>query len=380
MLRRNLEDDQLHRLLLNNLTELVKAPTFSSRNMATSVIAGLASAQHIELLATQFEQADMYVTRFENNDYHSVIATTQKTKRPRILLNAHLDIVPVKDEQQLILKQEDDRLVGRGVFDMKFAIVCYLQFIRTYGDILNDLDIGIMINSDEETSGFHGAKLLAAEGWGGDIVLVPDGGDNWQIELRAKGLWTGRLVAHGVSAHGSRPWEGMSVAESLIPALREVIELFDNTNKDGTTCTIGTVHLGEAFNQVPAHGFATLDIRSFDEKDFTSYNERVALIAKKYGLDYTVDELGLPIHTDASAPLVRMFANHVKKITESRVVFTPSYGGSDARWFARDGMQPVLIRPTGGGNHGPDEWMLSADLLKFYRLIESFVLDCGKVQ
>src|SRR3989344_8215842 len=57
---------------------------------------------------------------FSKMDCPSALIHNQKqgTKHFRVILNAHLDVVPGKKEQYE-LKQNEDKLLGRGADDMK---------------------------------------------------------------------------------------------------------------------------------------------------------------------------------------------------------------------------------------------------------------------
>lgn len=379
------DGQQLQHQLEDELARLVAMPTYSSSaQTAGSIIAlgnrhgTLNSVAAIEYVTTELRQAGLHVKTFESGGYHSVVGTSRHTKRPKVMLLGHIDVIPVKDQSQLQLRKSNDKLYGRGVFDMKFAIAGYIHFIRTHRHQLKELDFGIMINSDEEVGGFHGAKLLAEQGWGGDIIVNPDGGDNWQVESMAKGIWMVDLVATGKSAHGSRPWEGKSAIDTLLPALSQIIALFDNQERMGTTCNVGRLQAGDSFNQVAAQGRAVLDIRSYDSNDAEAKLKQAAAIAKTCGVQLSIKRMGPPVHIDTGHPAVVSFAKHTAAVSGQPSGFTPSFGGTDARWFSAADMQPIVIRPIGGGSHSDHEWLQADDLGRFYQLIEQAVLDLAR--
>lgn len=375
-------DDGLRNALEAELARLVALPTFSSGTDSQGSIISLRkrtssqeSAESIEMIAAELKKYGLSVTMFEQEGYKSVIATTRRTRRPHIMLQAHIDVISANSPELRQLRLADGKYMGRGVYDMKFAIACYMQFVRTHRKQLHRMDFGIMITSDEEVGGFHGAKPLAEQGWGGDIMINPDGGNDWRVESQAKGIWMADIVATGKSAHGSRPWEGDSAVDHLIPALNEIMQLFDNRNKLAPTCNIGKLSAGEAFNQVAGSGHAVLDIRSFSEADVEALELRMQRIAKRHKVACTIEKLGPPVTIDEESPLVRSFAAHVAAVTGKPCRFTVSYGATDSRWFDDPAIQNIVVRPHGGGSHGDDEWMSAEDLAKFYLLIESFVLD-----
>ena len=147
----------------------------------------------------------------------------------------------------------------------------------------------------------------------------------------------------------------------------------------GTTCNIGKLNSGKAFNQVPSYGYAILDIRSFSSIDVDSYSVKIDEIANRYRVEYRLKKVSMPISLENESEVMATFARHVERITNQETRYSHSYGSSDARWFTKDGMQPIVIRPYGGDAHKDNEWLLAEDLLKYYRLVESFVLDYGRV-
>src|SRR3989344_1928665 len=60
--------------------------------------------------------------RFEKNGYPSILVYNTKTrpKRFKVILNAHLDVVPAKKTQYKAV-EKNGKLYGRGTYDMKAA-------------------------------------------------------------------------------------------------------------------------------------------------------------------------------------------------------------------------------------------------------------------
>ena len=115
--------------------------------------------------------------------YSSWVMTTQSTSSPRIWLVAHLDVVPASTALfSPVVK--DGRMYGRGVYDIKMAIACYLRLMRE----LPHADIGMMITTDEEIGGMNGVHRLLEAGYRCDVALLPDGRFNWNLEKEAKGV------------------------------------------------------------------------------------------------------------------------------------------------------------------------------------------------
>lgn len=353
---------QLETLLAN----LIAFPTTSDN-----------TAEHNKALAwisKELEADGLHVTHYDG-PYPSIIATSTKTKHPKILLKAHLDVVPANDDLQYQMQIEEDRLLGRGVFDMKYAIACYLLLSRALKSQQNDLDYGIMITTDEEIGGFNGAEMLLNDGWRTDIAIIPDGGDDWCIEERAKGGYLFGLNAQGISAHGSRPWEGTNAAHNLLDALQIIRTKYPLTDKEGITATITMLNGGQAINQVPDEAKVWVDIRAYLKEDVTNIRLFISGLASEHDLQVTEAIFIDPLALEVNHPLVQAFQNSLEKVRQQPVGYCDSFAATDGRWFAKRNIPCVLVRPRGGGLHGPDEWIKREDLDPYYRILKDFVLN-----
>jgi len=302
-----------------------------------------------------------------------MIATTQPTKRPAIMLAAHLDVVPAPLEL-FVMEKRDGKLYGRGVYDMKFAAACYIEFIKTHADILSTLDIGFLFTTDEEAGGFCMPDILDA-GWRPDVVFLPDGGDNWHIEKRAKGIYGAELTANGLAAHGSRPWEGKNAIHILVEVLGQLRQAYPSDDPSGTTLSTNTIHGGEAINQVADSASAFVDFRSFSKQELAEYQGRLTALATTYALDVRPVVAGEPVLFDPSIPVTQRFMKILETQTGRGVTFQDSYGASDARFFARHNIPCIIIEPYGGGRHSPEEWLQADDLTHYYQLIERWLIQ-----
>jgi succinyl-diaminopimelate desuccinylase len=324
-------------------------------------------------------EAGLDTQLLRSNDLPSIFATTQPdTKKPKLILQAHMDVVPAKPPG-FNMREEDGKLYGRGVFDMKFAAACYLQLVQELKDELGMYNFGLMLTSDEEIGGDDGVGYLLEQGYSAEVCMLPDGGDQWEIEASCNGVWFARIKASGVAAHGSRPWEGENAIGMLIEALDEIKGLFGELGHGKSSITISQISGGEAINQVPDSAEATLDMRFADKEQFDSYKNAVSLITSNRGLE---------LLTIAETPcgLVDMQNQHVidfmvvaERIHGQPIGRNHSLGASDARFFAQKNIPTIVIRPSGGGHHGNNEWIDKAELLKFYELVKAYVTETTKI-
>jgi len=264
-------------------------------------------------------------------------------------------------------------LYGRGVYDMKIAVACYLEFLKSHTDKLSDFNIGFLFTTDEERGG-HSTVDVLATGLRPKVVLIPDGGDNWHIEERAKGLYHTRLTAHGKTSHGSRPWEGDNAVHRILETLSSLRQSFPEGDKADATLSVTSFQGGEAINQTPHFATATIDFRSFSKQDLEKYDAEVTRLAAQNNLDATIIQTADPLILDKTAPAIQSFLTTIKEFTGKDPVYSESYGGTDGRYFAAYNIPCLIIEPQGGSRHADDEWLLADDLYRFYQLIEMWLL------
>jgi succinyl-diaminopimelate desuccinylase len=321
------------------------------------------------------------VKYFEFSDHPSLIALT-KNKNPKIFLAAHFDVVPASPKL-FNLKIKGGRAFGRGVYDMKYAIACYLKLIEELKNDLKKMDFGIMITSDEETGGFFGTKKLIEKGFKSKVVFLPDGGSNWKIEKMAKGAWHLKIKFFGRSAHGSRPWEGEGANEKLIEFLREFKKFFPKEpckikNHWHRTLTIGKIEGGKATNQVSDFAQASLDIRYLTQMERRKIKARLNELKKKFNFKIEEITLAKPYQVNLENKYVKTFIEILKENLKIKPSFSFSHGSSDARFFLEKKIPVILVRPEGGGHHSEKEWISIKGLEKFYSVLKEFVIKLSK--
>jgi succinyl-diaminopimelate desuccinylase len=315
-----------------------------------------------------------FKTHVNDGDNPWVIGTTRNTKHVRVLLHAHFDVV-MASEEQFVMRTEDDKLIGRGVFDMKFALTSYMEAMTDIiqQDELSAYDLGILITTDEEVGGESGVMDFLAQGWTCDVAIIPDGGRDFKLEKRAKGFDFFFLDSHGTSTHGSRPWEGVNPLPKLLPAVQEIIGHYKNDSPTGPTVSINGVDTPGSFSQVGALARARIDVRSFEQKELKEIETYLKGVAKKHSLSIVKHLTGAPVHLDVDNPLVKSFIECQGEVREHPVEFTESLGASDARYFANKGIPTIVEYPFGGNAHSAGEWLDRESLVTFYDVIKLYV-------
>lgn len=327
----------------------------------------------------------------ESNDYPSLLLYTKSLNKPKLVLQSHVDVVPAdKDmfEATINRKGEEEIMVGRGVFDMKFAVACFMKFLEEMDKEINNLDISIWLTPDEEIGGFNGVNYIVNElGYGSECILLPDGSTGSCITTASKGLVHFEVQVDGASAHASRPWQGENAIEKIykIYAALQNTDLLKNTSnggKSGTNEWENTIELtvvegGKANNQVPDSARARFDLRFVEPNTLQSVEEVIKRTLKKYDAKYTKLTSGDNFYLSEDNKYRRLFESKLKE-HGIEYGFVKDYGSSDARFFTPHGIPVVVFMPDGGDQHGEAEWINLNSLESYYKVFKDFVLEVSR--
>ncbi len=350
--------------------------------VAIPTITGNHEANHdaLDYIERFLKKRGMHVSRLEWNGIESLIATTRKTKTPKVMLSAHLDVVH-GDQELFELREEDGKYFGRGVLDMKYAIAAYMQAADELKHQLHAYDFGIMITTDEEAGGLDGVAKFADNGYIPEVLILPDGGMNWQIQLYSKGFLYLSIASKGRPAHGSRPWLGENAIDKLMATLTDIHTLFPDpgTDPDTThnTINIGQVSGGNTVNQVAGSAEALLDIR------YASSAERERLLADMnricaaHGTKLQVVIQGESTNFSLSDPYFAALAKIITDVTGKEVKGSRTPASSDIRYYIPHGVPCISVYPPGGGHHGREEWIDKEGFHQFKDVIVGYVKAVG---
>ncbi|MGH7157488.1 MAG: M20 family metallopeptidase [Candidatus Saccharimonadales bacterium] len=352
------------------LTKLVAMPTISDDTVANDL-----ALDHIE---NYLAKRGMLTRRDRFNGHGTLLAATPSATMlaPKVLLTAHVDVME-GSKRVFTLQAEGDKLLGRGVYDMKFSIAGYMEVIDQLQDKLDEYDLGVMITTDEEYGGkddINGAHRLVELGLRPQVCIMPDStAPNWDIEIVAKGYWRFDLIAKGKAAHGSRPWQGDSASVKLINALHELKERFKDQRVETDSLNIGVIQGGVTYNQVPDHMLASIEIRYTSQQRLDALRKIIARLCKKHGLTIQERALGPLVLTDLSHPLVSPYLDSVEKITGPRPQPFTSCAATDAPYFFAEGINCIISCCEGGLHHSEDEWISRKSFLQFVPILRDYL-------
>jgi len=198
---------------------------------------------------------------------HGVVGTASGAGEPALVLQGHVDVVPVgditnwPDAQPFSARIDNGLLHGRGACDMKAGLAVNLAVARALyrSGVRTERRLALHSVVSEEDGGL-GAFATLRRGHRGEVAVITEPTSGRLITANA-GALTFRIEVAGRAAHGSTRHEGVSALEAFWPvhlALRE-LEAARNADRDALFgdnplpygISVGTVHTGDWASSVP---------------------------------------------------------------------------------------------------------------------------------
>ncbi len=289
-----------------------------------------------------------------------------------VLLHGHVDVVPGREEQ-FLPRLEGDRLIGRGAYDMKGGLACLLL---AFADLRDQqglrLRLGIVPDEESEEEAERGGDCLVRDGFVGDFAITGEPTD-LHVGIAAKGVLAMRVLVEGRAAHGATPWLGENAILRAIDVYRQIQALpFASRSSrlfDRPSINLGRILGGDALNKVPDICAIDVDVRYLPNQDPDEILAQVsALPCSRIVSTFRRP----PAYVDADSTYVRALCDAASPHSPSGSRPVGRDGASDAVSFLKAGIPAVEFGPSGGGHHGPDEWVSVESLAAYRRALVDF--------
>ena len=288
----------------------------------------------------------------ENLDGRKVLyASTVPGKNPDLLLNAHVDVVPVEDESQFEPVIRDGWMYARGAGDCLGSAVC---IVKALCEADKGLSIGAIFSADEEiggaTTGYMADKGYAAK----RLVCVLDGTSN-KLSYSQKGTMNVRLYASGTSGHASRPFFFDNAADKLIDGYARFKADWKNpTTEDPwqNSMALTIVKGGIISNKIPDSAEMIINFRYIEQR----YREEILQKLR----DSTLLEVELlsyrdPVVVSKDSPELQILAECMEKHLGFPPPFNRMHGATDASFFVKDPAPVIILGLNSADAHGREE-------------------------
>ncbi len=333
----------------------------------------------VDFVEDRYKNKEVFVKRYEKNKKPSLIVTFQKTKKPKIFLNGHLDVVDAPEED-FTPKIKGNRLYGRGTADMKGPVAIMLLAFEYFLKQEKKPSLGLLLTCDEEIGSKDGLEyLLKKEKYSAKLVINPDGGQNiLNIINKSKGLLHLRIESKGKSAHGSMIWLGENALDKLISGYTKLAKIFPKPNKKNLwkpTLNLGILRGGEVVNKVPDRAEMFLDIRVTENENV----QNILLKVKKAFVGCRVEILSKSdlFHTSEKNLYIKRYVEILDEDLKAKPKFVCEHGGLDARYFAQKNIPVIVNQPRCGNIHGENEWIDIKSMNEYYNVLVKYINKVG---
>jgi succinyl-diaminopimelate desuccinylase len=322
------------------------------------------------------------VERFESGGKPSVLIYRGAARpRFRIILNAHLDVVPAPPDQ-FRPRRDGARLYARGAQDMKVSALVEAQVFRELAGTV-PYPLGLQLVADEEVGGRDGTLHQLEQGVSAGFVIIGEH-SGLRVVTDSKGMITATLRAVGRAGHSAYPWLGDNALVKLSRSLAQVLAAYPVPAGEAWQTTVNLARIetsNQARNQIPAQAEAWLDIR-FPPED-ANLNGKTAQEVTAYlatfcepGVTPVVHQADPPHHADRDRPEIRRLRQAAGE-QGYRADFLRKHGAADARFYYQRGTEAVIFGVGGNGQHGPDEYADTTTIAPYYHALSEFLRHPG---
>ena len=320
---------------------------------------------------------------------------------PNFCFAGHTDVVPVGDLKSWTVNPfggviKNQKLIGRGVSDMKGSIACFIAAVSEFLKINKKINgsISLLITGDEETVAINGTKkvieklIQKKEKINFCIVGEPTNENKLgeMIKIGRRGSITGHLTIIGIQGHVAYPHSSNNPSTIIVEVLNKIKKLkLDRGNKDfeASNLEITKINIDNtADNVIPAEAKASFNVRFNNLHTSSSIKKKLNKIfsstSKKFKANYKIR-----YHISGESFLTKpnktvyMIKNVIKKSTKINPVLSTTGGTSDARFIKK--ISPCvefgLIAKT---IHQVDEMARLADLKKLKNIYLDILVNYFK--
>lgn len=347
------------------LKEIVDINSFSGN------IAGNNKVQ--DVLQREFEALGLAVERVPCSGCGDIlVARTAASGDYDILLLGHSDTVFPPTSPFQTMTREGDRVRGPGVCDMKGGLVTILLALKALKAVgrLDNQPLRVLINTDEEVGSVNSRTVFSQHARSVRAALVFETGKAENLVVTSRvGSRSFHLAVRGKSAHAGSDFSLGANAVSRIAFI--VNELRGLTDLDQElTCNVGLIRGGEAVNVVPDFAEARFELRASEYDVLESATKEAEKIISRDVVPGTTAELSVVYtsrpfeRTPETETLFRRYQQAgIRAGLEYGTNSTPIRGGSDANFFAGEGIPTIdALGPFGQEHHSQSEFMLVSSL------------------
>jgi acetylornithine deacetylase/succinyl-diaminopimelate desuccinylase family protein len=370
--------------LIEMTRQLVRIPSTTGEEFE------MANYLHRYLDSMDFETSLEYVEENRPN----VVAKFKGVKRgPRLLLNGHMDTVPVGkgwSKDPYSEERTDTHIWGRGAADMKGGLAVMaiaMKALKDSGVNFSGEIVFVGVVGEEENQ--IGTRHLINSGFNADFAIVCEP-TNLQVVNSHKGAINCEITVYGKGAHASTPEEGHNAiyhASRLVLALEKYAGcLIDKKHPilGSPTFVVGTVKGGQVPYMVADYCKLMIDRRLIPGETYEDTYEEIMDVldavnkrfpAFRVNMDMTLTTP--PMETDPESPVVKTLRQNTAEVMgiDKGVHGWPAV--SDGNVLVEGGIPTALFGPgdIAGMAHKPDEGVEIEQLVEATKVVALTMID-----
>jgi acetylornithine deacetylase/succinyl-diaminopimelate desuccinylase family protein len=317
-----------------------------------------------------------------------IITVGDPRSGPTLVMNGHLDTVPVSDAAswktgpfEPTLSADGDKLFGRGASDMKSSVAVMLHVIELMKHVPLRGCVQVHVVSGEEVGGKFGTLFLLDEIAAGrlprpDYCLIGEKSD-LKVRNAERGLLGIEVTCLGRASHTAAA--RVTGVNAIVKAAKAVLALDRDLDRSHPAVgkpviSINTIRAGVAHNVVPGECTFTIDRRLIPGEtqesavaEIVETLDTLALDDPEFRYELRVDPLDdhLPANITADdSPLVQALQASIRQVTGAEPEYFVAWAGAtDGRFYRRAGIDTVGYGPGGENAHGANEAVFVDDLV-----------------
>jgi acetylornithine deacetylase len=353
---------------------------------------GAGEAAIARFVASWLEQAGLHVEIDEPVPGRpSVVAIARGAGGGRsLMLNAHMDTVGVSATSGMERPHDpvvqDNRLYGRGAFDMKGGLAAIMLAAAAAKKQQLRGDVILTAVSDEEYASIGTASIVKR--WHADAAIVTEP-TGLEICIAHKGFIWLEVETRGIAAHGSLPDLGVDAIVKMGKVLLGLEELDRSLRATPSHRLLGSGSLhaslisgGQELSSYPEHCVLSVERRTVPGETAQDVESQVRHIldqvaasdaAFKASLRTTLLREAFEVSQDE--PIVQVVRRRAATILGQEPDIIGATAWMDSAILSAAGIPTVIFGPGGEGAHAVVEWV---DLEQVQRCVEVLVASAGE--
>ena len=408
--------DNLQRDMVELAMTLVRYPTLNGDEAgAQGFMEGIFRGMGLKTERFEVRDADLKdlpgyspsVGQWERHDNVVAIHRPVKASGRSLILNGHIDVVPIGAEELWSRPPfdpvvRDGRLYGRGSGDMKAGIAAYVTAFRALKSIDLQPAAPVFMQSvvEEECTG-NGALACLHRGYKADAAIIPEPFGHSILKAQVGVMWLS-VEVFGKPAHVLNASQGINAIEAAFALWHGLQSLEAEWNKPGNRhpafahlehpirFNLGKINGGEWASSVPTRcvmelrcgfypGVPAVQARAAIEAHFAETVKSDPALA---GITHRVRYAGFQAEgfvLDGTAPLLTALAAAHSQVMNDSPDWFASSATTDARAFNLYGSIPATCYgPEAQNIHGIDESVSIESTLRVAQVLALFMARwCG---